>query len=254
MKYEKSIFIGDIHTPFQDDVCMNIVFKFMKWFKPNYIFLLGDIIDFYGLSHFDKDPQRITSLQDDLDTTITYLYKLRQENPKAKIVYFEGNHELRLQKYLWQHPEISKLKVMQLENLLQLDKLKIEFIPQNKNYDYHNFQIEHGEIIRKHSGYTARGQMEKRGISGISGHSHRLGTHYLSNMGGDYIWLENGCLCSREPEYIKNPNWQNGWSVGYFKENDNRFVMEQICITKNKAVYAGEEFNGLNYGKTQRRY
>lgn len=244
MKYEKSIFLSDFHIPYQDDTCVNIVSKFMAKFKPDYIFLLGDIIDFYSISRFDKDPERLTSLQDDLDLTITHLYKIRQENPKAKIIYFEGNHCQRLMRYLWQHPEISKLKVLQLNNLLEFGKLKIEFIPWNKNYDFHGYQIEHGEIVRKHSGYTARGMMEKRGVSGISGHSHRLGTHYLSNCGGDYVWLENGCLCNRDPEYVKSPNWTNGFSVGYFKQNDERFAMEQICITKGKAVYAGEEYCG----------
>ena len=239
--YERSLFISDVHIPFEDVSAVKIIYNFVGWFKPNYLFLLGDICDFYAISKFDKDPQRANKLQEELTKTSKFLGKLRNLTD-AKIIYFEGNHEARLTKYLWQHPEIAGLNAVKIENLLGLTEANIEYVTTLEEFDYHSFQIEHGDIIRKHSGYTARGQIEKRGVSGISGHTHRLGTHYLTNMGGDFIWLENGCLCNRNPEYVKRPNWQNGFSVGWFKLKDNRFAIEQVCITGDKAVYAGKEF------------
>lgn len=240
--YEKSLFLGDIHVPFHDIEAIAIVYRFIDWFRPHFIFLVGDCVDFYQISKFEKSPQRMLKLQDDLDDTKVILSQLRALCPRSKIIYFEGNHERRLTRWLWSHPEVAQLRAMDIRNLLGLEELKIQFIQAIEQYDFHGFQIEHGEIVRQQSAYTARGQLDKRGVSGISGHSHRLGTHYLTNMAGDHIWIENGCLCDRNPEYVKCPNWQVGFTLGYYKRDDERFSVEQICITGGKAAFAGKEF------------
>ncbi len=241
--YERSMFLSDIHVPFQDKNVLNVVKNFAKWFEPNYLFLVGDVIDFYSISSFDKDPLRINNLQSDIDEAHDVLKNIRSYLPKSKIIFLEGNHEIRLKRYLWKHPEIASLKALSMENLLNLNKLNISYIPSQKTYSFHKFLIEHGDIVRKHSGYTARAQMEKRGISGLSGHSHRLSTHYLTNMGGNFVWAENGCLCQMDCDYIiGQPNWQQGFSIGYFKKGLQRFSLEQISIIHNKCVYAGREF------------
>jgi predicted phosphodiesterase len=240
--YEKSLFVGDIHAPYQDPFCMKVIEDFSRWFKPQWVFILGDLVDFYQLSKFDKDPVRMDCLQDDLDSAKSELERLRTANPKAKIVLFEGNHESRLRKWLWNNPEVSSLRALTIHELLSLSKYNIQWVGALETYTYHDFALEHGDIVRKHSGYTARGMMEKRGVSGISGHTHRMGTHYLTNMGGDFVWVENGCLCDRHPSYVRDPNWQNGFSVGFFKKSDPRFTINQVCIPDGLCVYSGREF------------
>lgn len=241
--YEKSVFLSDIHAPYEDKWCMYITERFLKWFKPNRVFILGDLVDFYQLSRFDKDPERIEDLQADIDAAVRVLAMIRRSvGPRCEVVFFEGNHEVRLRKWLWNHPEVASLRAIQLEELLQLKSLNIKLVRALEPYDYHGFAIEHGDIVRKHSGYTARGMMEKCGVSGISGHTHRLGAHYLTNRGGDFVWYENGCLCDRNPDYVKFPNWQQGFSVGWFKKNNHRFTIEQVCIPDGKCVYQGHEF------------
>lgn len=240
--YEKSVFLSDIHFPYEDKEAINVVIAFIRWFKPSFIFLLGDIVDFYALSKFDKDPDRALRIQDEINDAKSFFAHLRLAAPRANIVFFEGNHEARLMKFLRRNPEVSGLEVLRLPSLLSMADYNVRFVGAMETYKYHGFYLEHGDIVRKHSGYTARGMMEKRGVSGISGHTHRLGTHYTTNEGGDYVWLENGCLCDRKPDYIKSPNWQQGFSVGYFKKNNHRFLVEQVCIVNGKCVYAGREF------------
>ena len=242
MRYEKAVFYGDFHAPFEDTWCVKIAEEFNTWFKPNYVFILGDLVDFYQLSKFDKSPDRMDDLQSDIDAGRSILERLRTSAPKAKIVFFEGNHCSRLRKYLWQHPEISSLKVLSIPELLSLNRYDIQFVGSLTDYDYHGLCLEHGDIVRKWSAYTAHGMLERRGTSGISGHTHRMGMHYLTNRSGDYVWLENGCMCDRHPEWIKGVDWQNGFSVGWFKRADLRFTFEQVCIPDGKCVYHGREF------------
>lgn len=239
-RYEKSLFLSDIHAPYEDDKSMKVVCEFSEWFKPHKVFILGDLVDFYQLSKFDKNPLRMDHLQDDIDIARSCLEMIRTSNPKAQIWLFEGNHCTRLRKWLWSHPEIASLRGLSINELLTLRQYNVHWVPALDDFVHHGIYLEHGDIVRKHSAYTARGMMEKRGVSGISGHTHRAGMHYLTNMGGDFVWVENGCLCNRNPEYVKSPNWQNAFTVGYFK--NDRFTMSQVLIPDGKAVYAGKEF------------
>lgn len=242
-KFEKSIFISDIHFPFHEKKSLKVVNAFMQWFRPDKIFLLGDVVDFYAISSFDKEPERITSLQSDINMCVDFLIGMRENNPQSDIYYLEGNHEHRLQKYLWKHPEISSLNALNIVNLLGLKELDIKYYDQYSNVLIHKFLVEHGSVVRQQSAYTARAMLEKRGISGISGHTHRMGAHYLTNMSGSYAWFETGCLCSLHPEYIVGlPNWMSGFSIGYFKRSCCRFNIEQIPIVENHASYGEMEF------------
>ena len=246
MRYEKAVFYSDFHAPYEDPWCVKIAEEFNAWFKPNYVFILGDLVDFYQLSKFDKSPYRMTELQNDLLSGKVILERLRTSAPKDKMVFFEGNHESRLRKWLWKHPEISSLQALSLPELLGLPTFGVEFVGSLTDYDYHGWSVEHGDIVRKWSGYTARGMMERRGTSGISGHTHRMGTNYMTDRGGDYVWIENGCMCDRHPEWIKAPNWQNGFTVGWFKPADLRFTFDQVCVPDGKCVFAGREFGNLS--------
>lgn len=243
MTYEKSMFMGDTHVPFHNKKAINTALKFMRSFKPHRLYLVGDIIDFYAVSRFDKDPERITGLQAEINETKEMLSKIRKVDKSIDILYLEGNHEVRLQRYLWKHPEISSLNALNIVNLLGLKDLDIKYIKQTQTHVYHKFVIEHGDVVRQQSAYTARAQLDKKGMSGISGHTHRLGTHYKTDMSGNYVWCENGCMCELNPEYVVGmPNWMNGFSVGYFKKGNTRFIIEQIPILDNVLTYAGKEW------------
>jgi predicted phosphodiesterase len=234
----KVVFLGDVHAPYHDPVAMGLVFDFLRWFKPDFVYLIGDWIDFYQLSRFDKDPQRILGLQDEIDQCRELMAKTREACPNAWLYFREGNHEHRLTRYLCAHPEIASLRSLQLPVLLDFQQLEIDYCPYNGDLDHYGFLVEHGDVARKHSGYTAKAMLDKRGISGITGHTHRLGAHYVTDAAGDKVWYENGCLCHTNPEYILGrPNWQQGFSV--LHNWDDRFQVEQICMHNHRIFYNG---------------
>lgn len=240
-KYEKAICLSDVHAPYEDLNAIEKTMSFIKWYKPDRVFLLGDIIDFYSISSFDKNPDEM-DLQRELDSTISFLKKLRKSAPKAQIDFLWGNHCLRLQKYIWKNSGILKLKKLKLEELLELKDYNINLIPPKEKLYFYNIRLEHGKVVRKHSGYSAKAQMEARGMTGISGHTHRLGSHYLSNESGFYAWFENGCLCELNPEYADEPNWQQGFTIINHRTDGDRFDIQQLCITDGKLSFMGKEF------------
>lgn len=211
----KIVKLNDLHVPFEDRKAVRVAFEFCKKMQPE-IIICDEWHDFYSISRFNKDPARKLQLQDELDSVNIYFKILREHCPNSRIIYLDSNHNKRLRKYLWSTAEeLSSLRCLRLGELLNLKKYNIEY----KDYFiYNNFMFKHGDLIRKWSGYTARGEFEKEGMSGASGHSHRLSQFYISLRGGEYSWVECGMLCRTDQEYLENssPNWQLGIGLVIF--------------------------------------
>lgn len=238
-RFVDSVIIGDLHHPYHSQRCVALLFSFLEWLKPETIILNGDIIDFYALSRFDKNPKRITSLQQDVDITVDFIKNIRHILPDVEVIYLEGNHETRLDRWLVKHPEVSSLRALSVQNLLELDHYGIEYIKYDDWFYRHNFLFHHGDIVRQKSAYTANFQMDKWRVSGICNHTHRLGASYLTTFGFEGVWYENGCLCQRHQEYTSGVNnWQQGFSVFHW---DN--VTRQYKVDQNKILEEGFYYN-----------
>lgn len=173
--------LSDIHFPYHDDKALKVVYNFLEQHPINTIILNGDILDFYDVSSFDKDPDRVNSLQKEIDMSTRFFKKLRNIKPDARIVFIKGNHEYRLERYLKKHPELYSLDALKLPNLLDLKKYNIEY--SDKGIKLGNLKIIHGDMVRKFSGYTARGELEKHDNSGISGHCFSADVEVLTPTG-----------------------------------------------------------------------
>lgn len=236
---ERAAFLGDIHVPYQDDVAVDLALDFLAWFKPDKLWLIGDIVDFYQLSRFSKDPSRVPKLQDDLDATTALLKRFRGACPKAHIVYLDGNHEDRLRRFCWDTQVLASVRKLTVPKLLGLDELQIEHHPYGRVQSWHGLMVEHGDRVSRHSAYTAKSMLEARGKSGISGHTHRMGSHYRTDCTGTKAWWENGCLCSLQPDYTFMPNWCQGFSIGHAIDGGQRFFIEQIPIIDSRILHGG---------------
>lgn len=252
--YIKIACLSDQHIPFLNDRSHGAIMNFLKAFKPNKIKLLGDVIDLWQISHFLKDPCRINTLQEDLDKTQTYIRELRDGFLKAEITMLCGNHEDRLRKYLWERAyEISPIRELRVDKLLGIDEMKIKFYPEQTDVDREGeILFTHGTVISQESGMTARRMLKKYGMSIVHGHTHRLGSHYKTMMGGSYAAFENGCLCKSElaREWrMGMPDWQNGITLVFIK--GRRFICKQLFISKGQLLYGEEEYNYEEKRKTR---
>lgn len=244
VSYQKVLFVPDIHAPYQDKKCLESLITFIKYFNPEIIFIMGDCVDFYAVSKFVKDPLRALRLQKEIDEAHDILKQIRDAAKNAKITLIRGNHEARMQKYLWTTAkELSGLRSMEVSELLGLSELDIKYANTGR-VDFKEIIVKHGSIVRKFSAYTAKGEMENHGVSGVSVHTHRAGVNYLTNDSGYHVWFELGCICKLQADYLEGqtPNWQQGWGVGYFKNHSRRFQIEFIPYVCGKAFYQGREF------------
>lgn len=231
----KFIVVSDIHYPYHDAKAIKCVLDFIQDKDIDTIILNGDILDFYDVSSFDKDPDRVNSLQKEIDMSTKFFKKLRTIKPDARIVFIKGNHEFRLERYLKKHPELYSLDALKLPNLLDLKKYNIEY--SDKGIKLGNLKIIHGDMVRKFSGYTARGELEKHDSSGISSHTHRGGVYYYRTPERYLAWFESFCLCDLNPEYINEPNWQQGFLYGYVEKDSFAVTPMPIVDGKIKSIF-----------------
>ena len=207
----------------------------------DYLLLGGDMIDFYSISRFNKDPRRALNIQQDLDKLYDFLCACRKALPHTKIKYFKGNHEARLQSFKWSKvPEFAYLRCLEPEKLFRLAELDIEWIP--KRWQYKKIWFLHGNIISKHSGWTAQKIRAEYGVNVVHGHSHRTGKSNKTDLGGNIGGWESGCLCRLDPEYLEGiANWQHGFSlVNYYK--NKIFYVNNVDIVKYSFIYAGKYY------------
>jgi hypothetical protein len=216
----KVAFPTDEHFPFQDEDARSLALQIVSDFAPDLLICGSDGVDFYSISKFDKDPKRPFLLQDEINAWRAGMREWIDAAPAARKVFIPGNHEDRLRRYIWRHPEMAGLDVVQLHNLLGLGLLGIESEERviGENYGHSEvivgpLTVKHGTVIRKHSAYTARGEMEKEFYSIpvlFTGHTHRSGWHAAQTRRGLVRAYECFCLCDVNPNYVNRPNWHQG--------------------------------------------
>jgi hypothetical protein len=102
-----------------------------------------------------------------------------------------------------------------------------------------NLVVTHGKFVSRHSAASAKRTFEWLGKSCITGHTHRLGSYFVTLDGIEYGAWEGGCLCQTEPEYDDAPNWQQGFTVVHV--DGPRFHVVPVPVVregrKRKALY-----------------
>jgi len=232
--------IGDFHFPFHDPKVIRIIDNFLEELQPHFVIYNGDLSDFYQVSVFAKDPTRISLFSHDIKMVRAMFKKHEIIIPHTKKIAVEGTHEYRFQKFLWSKAaELSSLEELTVPELYHLSRYNIDWIPFEQGLLINKiFLVLHGDIASIHSGYTAKRQFEKHGGCGICNHTHRGGSFYKRDRFGIWGWWENFCLCSLDPDWIRNPNWQHGFSLVHFTDH-KRFWIEQIPIIDYKFMYGG---------------
>lgn len=226
-----TIVVGsDFHIPFQDIQAVDAFCEYCKTSNPEVIVLNGDVLDMFLLSRFTKGEGR--NPLEEITECRELLSRLRRENPRAKIYYVIGNHETRLERYVMSKaPELASL-IEDVFSIIKVEEFNVEGCASLTLND--NFVFKHGTLLGNKSGLSAIKEMEASYMSGASGHTHRL-CHYIARKAGrKFTWMETGCLCSLEPEYMVNPNWQTGF--GIIKVSKGKVKQAKIIEIENGEI------------------
>lgn len=248
-----SVHYGDVHFPFQDDAALDVLYAIVRDLQPDLIACHGDLLDCYSISRYEKDPKHRPSLQDEMRQAAEHLGLLTSLAPNAERKFFLGNHEDRLRRIIWDlAKDVPAAQLLTLPNvweslswekLLGAEQLGWK-VHESKEVLFGKLILKHGSVVRKWSAFSAKGEYEKYGKSGISGHTHRRGVFEHRDHNGAHAWWEHGCLCNTDPDYCEDPDWQSGFLVVSWTEDRKNFGVEEVRIHEGRAFFRGRMYDG----------
>lgn len=227
---KKLLVFSDVHFPFQDNLAVQSMMQFAIEYQPDIIVMLGDMIDFYQISTFVKNPAK-KSVKQEIDETRKFLEELRYQFPQARIIFKTGNHCDRMEKFIFQnakqiHDLISDLLPLQLG----LDTLKIEYITEP-------FAV--GKLWFLHGHEKPGGAYNPEYITNviwqyvhdhfIVGHFHRKQQKTFKNISGATFWTGALGYLAGQMEYALLNKWTQGFcTIDYSKNGHFRATNREI--------------------------
>lgn len=245
-RFTKHLFLPDLHFPDYNKDALKGVLSFSGDYRPDIVHILGDWVNFTLAGKFPVVGGYDVSIGDEIrgvrELLRNTVKELKETNPNVSVKYYEGNHEQRLGKYLARNADVLEdltdeegETILTVPHLLQLKDMGIEWLGYDRVHREDNVAIEHGNIVRQKSGYTASGMLDKRGRSGYSGHTHRLALITRSQGGDIHFWVECGSLCNLNPtpNYSVEPDWVNGFAFGVYDKKENVMHPQPVLIQNN---------------------
>ena len=258
-------------VPFHDDNMLKTLLKIAAEIQPDYIINLGDFLDLPEQSKYVQERSFANTTQAAIDKAHTFLAELGKVVPHAVKTYLEGNHEIRMSKYIQLNAAAAfglkkancplSWPLLSIPNLLRLDELGWKYLPgwpNNEIYLARDLKLIHGHKLK------LADVADKEFTSVIQGHSHRVHTEYRTRRNSDGInypslYAMIGCLARIDGNLpsvhgsvdasgypMKNSeNWQQGFALihindEHYVEHSGNHSIEQITAVNGKVIFRGK--------------
>lgn len=236
-KQTNILLLSDIHFPYHSVKTIKAAIKYGIDKEVDIIYLNGDILDFYQISDFGKDPSK-PRMKTELELGRWFLKSLRETFPNAKIYYKIGNHEMRLERWLrLKAYEWIDCDEFRLEKLLNFEEYNVTLIDKFTYATAGKLKIIHGHEYKGGGGQNpAKSLFAKAHCNLITSHFHRTSTHIIRTLEGDYHGVyTTGCMSELSPEYSPYNNWNNGFAlISVFP--DQTFSVENKIVNNNGEI------------------
>lgn len=236
----RALIISDLHIPYHHEGSVRLALEFGRERKANLILINGDMLDFFSLSTWEKDPRK-RDLAGEVDAGRQFLATLREEFPRAKIVYKEGNHEERWGRYLAKNaPDLLGLEDFTWRSVYRLDRLRIQHVGDCRPVRIGKLFVIHGHEYRfaiSNPVNPARGLFLRAKTHALCGHLHQSSQHSERQLDGKLVstW-STGCLCDLNPDYSPLNQWSHGFAFaevnadGAFNVTNPRIVEGKVYL------------------------
>lgn len=235
--HHKSIgIISDIHVPYHSVQAVKSAIDWLAERGIDSLLINGDLVDVYHASRFVRDPRK-RSIAYEIEATNELLDAIQDYMPKVKLYYKIGNHEERLEIYLYtKAQELLGFDQFRMSELLHAKERNMDVIEDQRKITAGKLTILHGHElgIGSNSVNPARSTFLKTKQSCLVGHSHVTSEHTETRLDGDIITTWSvGCLSELHPRYARINKWNHGFAhVKIGDDGDYR--------VKNLRIYNGK--------------
>lgn len=230
--------LSDIHIPYHDLSALSAAIQYGIDNKANLILLNGDVMDFYNVSRYEKDPRQ-RDFPAEVRAGKEFIGGLRKVFPKARIIWKEGNHEERFEKYLrLKAPELLGIPDFSWQSVLGLDEHKVEFVGEKRPIRFgKGLNVIHGHEYRfniSNPVNPARGFFLRAKTHTLGGHFHQTSSHSEKNLDQHVVtcW-STGCLANLNPAYSPINNHNHGFAF-VSCDKSGAFDVDNLRIFKGK--------------------
>lgn len=254
---KKCVVIPDIHHPYHNKKAWFAILKFIKWFKPQVLVLLGDAIEMRAIDHWKREKGNLKAfegkrlLHDYQDFKEDILLPLEKLCPRAERYYLFGNHEDWQYQLVEANPQLEGL--IEIENVLKLkEKWKvIPYLIRTRRGAALRGKLKLGKLTLIHGEYTNKYHAAKTSDSYLKSvmyahtHDRQLFTKVHVEDPADYHTCQSiGCVCDRSPQYLwGRPNrWVHAFAILYIRPN-GLFTDYVPIIIDGQFTYAGKTFS-----------
>lgn len=243
-KQSKIAFVSDVHIPYENKVAVRLMLDFLGDYQPDLVILGGDIFDMYMVSDYERSPDRQKTMQDEFDEGRYFLNAI-DELARGNVVFMEGNHEARVTRTISKNPGLFKLRSLDLPRAMELPS-SWQYFPSQTHYRLGPMLALHGDVrgISERTAHPARTMFQRLKRSCIAGHHHRFGAHYDTDYDGTMRGgFANGHLSDlNQVRYVKNPDWQEGFSTIQLSADARVFAVQQRLIVNGRLIVEGKEY------------
>ena len=248
-KTETWIVIPDIHTSVSrehDELSLGAVEQFMASKRFDGYLNLGDLLDFVIISSHnignlrEVEGGRIFEEYKIADSILTrHEQIIRGNNPNARMVYLEGNHEYRIERYLNVRPELEGM--LEVDKCLHLKEHRIDWVrswSRGELFQLGNCFFHHGLYCNDHH---AKKMVQRFTKNILYGHCHDLQIYTSYGVPADNVLIgaSLGCLCKIPQRYLRGgpTRWMQAITIFQFEPATGHFTFNPIRINNHKLIY-----------------
>lgn len=266
-----------ILEPIHDERAIRAAQLLCKDIQPDTIINTGDTVDLAALSRFKPDSDHFhRTLGPSFQRAHDMYAQLRADNPRARIVEVDSNHNTRLRDFgLKNIPQFHGLKqagaseadwpVFSYPYLANLNHLGVEWISgygsaefvYGEEYSHPPIIFKHGTTVASNGSTAAKESKENPETHIVRGHGHRIEQHTRTTRAGEYLAsIQLGALCRTDgavPSYHSAVNdrgqvvrrqeqWQQGVLV--IRDYDGNYQFDHVPIREGLIYYNGKIYNG----------
>lgn len=253
---ERILIIPDTHVPYEDGQAFAVMMAAARVFRPDLVILLGDFADCYSVSFHPKSPARRASLREELDAVNARLDEIQSLG--ARVVYIEGNHEHRLERWLADRaPELYGM--IEAESLFRIEERGWSWVPYRKHHKVGKMHFTHDV---GHAGIYAHRQ-SRMAYEGnvVIGHCHRLSMEVAgTSKGPAHLGIALGWLGDKASiDYMheaKASQWVLAFGLAYHERDTGNVHVVPVPIVDYRCIVEGnliDPFRGTSADTRLRR-
>ncbi len=264
--------IGDELIPIHDERAMAVARLICADIRPNTIVNCGDTTDLSAFSRFKADSDHFhATIGPAFQRTNNMYAEYRADNPQARIVEADSNHNVRLRNWMLKYmPQMYNVKqagaseedypVMSYPYLANLNSVGVDWVG---GYGAAEFKYADDLIFRHGTKAVSRGstaaQVSDPEVNIVQGHAHRTEIFYRTARDGTPLAsVVVGALCKTTgevPSYysaVDDRNqvvrYQENWTQSVLEIEDyggGNYVFHPIPIRNGVARYKGKVYEAM---------